>query len=59
MGSTSNLTDVNVKKSLEEIEGCQKYIMAPDNSFHKYWDPIIVLLLLYTAFFVPYKIAFL
>jgi len=33
--------------------------MMPDNKFLKVWNPIIVILLIYTASFVPYRTAFL
>ena len=32
--------------------------MSPEGTFHKFWDLYIILLLLYTAFFMPYKLAF-
>ena len=32
--------------------------MSPEGSFHKFWDLYIIFLLLYTAFFMPYKLAF-
>jgi len=58
MGSTANLND-NFKRSMgDEGDCCSYLIILPDNVFHKYWDPVMVLLLMYTAFFVPYKIAF-
>lgn len=34
------------------------FIISPEGNFHKVWDIILVLLLVYTAVFVPYKIAF-
>jgi hypothetical protein len=58
MGTTHNLNAL-AKGSSRVDDCCGKLIMAPDNDFHRYWDPVMVLLLLYTAFFVPYKIAFL
>jgi hypothetical protein len=32
--------------------------MSPEGSFHKFWDLYVIFLLLYTAFFTPYKLAF-
>jgi hypothetical protein len=32
--------------------------MSPDGIFHKFWDLYVIILLLYTAFFMPYKLAF-
>jgi len=43
---------------LEQASCISKFIMSPEGSFHKVWDIILVLLLVYTALFVPYKIAF-
>ena len=43
---------------MEQATCFAKFIMSPEGSFHKVWDIILVLLLVYTAIFVPYKIAF-
>lgn len=43
---------------MEKSSFFAKFIISPEGFFHKFWDIILVLLLVYTALFVPYKIAF-
>ena len=35
-----------------------KYLILPESRFKMVWNMIIIFLLLYTAIFVPYKVAF-
>ena len=57
-GSTHNMMLEEANEFYSEGSCCSKIILMPDSTLHKYWDPIMVLCLLYTAFFIPYKIAF-
>lgn len=50
-----------VSKRLEEIELEEilpKYILQPNSNLKSYWNIVNIMLLLYTALFMPYRIAF-
>jgi hypothetical protein len=50
-----------VSKKLEEIEKEEfipRYILQPNSNIKSYWNIVNIILLLYTALFMPYRIAF-
>lgn len=51
-GSKQNIVD------LRELKKKRSCLLLPHDRFKTIWTVIIVLLLIYTAIFVPYKIAF-
>ena len=57
-----NLYLYGTSKKLEDIQNDQNerkwFIILPDNKFKSYWNIVIICLLLYTAIWAPYKIAF-
>ena len=60
MGSNRNLYgDFSNRRKLNELKRTSKCIILPDSRFKIAWNIIIILLLLYTAVFVPFKISFL
>lgn len=55
------ITLFGVSRRLEEIEleeNPPKYILTPSSKFKDFWNLVSMLLLLYTATYMPYKIAF-
>ena len=51
-GSKQNIVD------LRELKKKRSCLLLPHDRFKTIWTVIIVILLIYTAIFVPYKIAF-
>ena len=51
-GSKQNIVD------LRELKKKRSCLLLPHDRFKTIWTVIIVFLLIYTAIFVPYKIAF-
>ena len=51
-GSKQNIID------LRELKKKRNCLLLPHDRFKAIWTVIIVLLLIYTAIFVPYRIAF-
>jgi hypothetical protein len=50
-----------VSKGLEEIEKREKpspYILLPGSRFKNFWNIVNVILLIYTATYMPYRISF-
>lgn len=50
-----------VSKKLEEIEMDEilpRFILQPNSNLKSYWNIVNIMLLLYTALFMPYRIAF-
>jgi hypothetical protein len=41
-----------------EQETCASFVLNPEGTFHSYWDPIMICLMMYIAFFLPYKLSF-
>jgi hypothetical protein len=57
-GTTRNLLAEENRLLIESRNCCSKFILSPEGHFHKVWDLYVIFLLLYTAFFTPYKLAF-
>ena len=57
-GTTKNLLGERGTINRHEILKRKTCLIMPDSKFKVYWNIIIILLLLYTALFVPFKIAF-
>ena len=57
-GTVKNLFGERVKKNMLEAKRAQKCLIMPDSKFKMFWNILVILLLLYTAIFVPFKIAF-
>ena len=58
VGTTRNLFGEKFVKDRAERQKKMKYLIFPESKFKMSWNLIIVLLLLYTAIFVPFKVAF-
>ena len=56
-GTTKNLLGQHVYAQ-NQMFGKRNCLLMPDDSFKTFWNIIIIVLLLYTALFVPFKIAF-
>jgi hypothetical protein len=57
MGSTASLIDVS-KYELEALSCREKLTISLDSKLHGIWGPIIMIALFYSAFFVPFRLAF-
>lgn len=49
---------MNLKKLQEEEESFPWYLIHPESKFKKSWDLVCVLLLIYTAYVMPFRLAF-
>ena len=58
VGTTRNLFGEKFIKGKLERAQKMKYLILPESRFKMVWNMIIIFLLLYTAIFVPYKVAF-
>ena len=58
VGTTRNLFGEKIIKGKLERAQKMKYLITPESRFKMVWNMIIIFLLLYTAIFVPYKVAF-
>ena len=57
-GTIKNLFGERHSKNLYEMKRAQKCLIMPDSKFKLVWNILVILLLLYTAIFVPFRIAF-
>ena len=57
-GTTRNLFGEKVIKDRLEQKKKMRFLIFPENRFKIIWNLVIIALLLYTAIFVPYKVAF-
>jgi len=58
MGSNKNLMIEEFQESLVEKTCFNRLVVEEDGSLHNKWDPFVLLAIVYTAIFVPYKISF-
>ena len=57
-GTTRNLFGEKIIKDRMEAYKKMRWLILPESKFKMVWNLIIIALLLYTAIYVPYKIAF-
>ena len=57
-GSTKNINRTRQDIEKKILEEKPKWILMPDNNFKRIWNVIIIVLLGYVAFYVPYHICF-
>ena len=58
VGTTRNLFGEKIVKDRLDRQKKLKYLILPDSKFKMTWNLIIMVLLLYTAIYVPFKVAF-
>ena len=59
LGTVKNLYgDFSDKQKLSSLKKSAKCIILPDSKFKMTWNIVVIVLLLYTAVFIPFKIAF-
>ena len=58
VGTTRNLFGEKIVKDRLERQKKMKYLILPDSKFKMTWNLVIMVLLLYTAIYVPFKVAF-
>jgi len=56
-GTTKNI-NTHYKEEVQSFKNKLPIILLPDSPFKKVWNLVIMMLLMYTATFVPYKVAF-
>lgn len=52
------ICDTDTEESDSEDENKTRWIILPDNKYKKIWDILIIIIILYSATFTPYNIAF-
>lgn len=61
-GTTNNLYSLNRESSLSPEGSCReclnRMVIMPDSPFKIFWNIVTIILLIYTAIFVPYNVAF-
>ena len=57
-GQIDALLDYNGYSSGLLVNSRKRYVFYPDSGFKSYWNMILTILLLYTASYMPYGIAF-
>ena len=61
-GTTTNLHSGSNEPNIGQEGSCQeclrKMVIMPDSNFKIFWNLVTIVLLIYTAIFVPYNVAF-
>jgi hypothetical protein len=58
MDQESDHDDDDFSHTIEVVREKQKWLIYPTNKFKYGWDILIIILLVYTALYVPYKVCF-
>ena len=57
-GTTRNINRTRQDLERKILEGKSKIVLLADDPFKRFWNIIIILLLIYVALYVPYNICF-
>jgi len=57
-GTTKNINRTRQDIEKKILEGKSKFILLADDPFKKFWNLLVIVLLFYVAFYVPYRICF-